>query len=234
MNGVLKRVLASSIALVGAACADSSTPGQPSGGGSGSGSLSVAIVSPQLGCYPRPDNPCLVTVEAVVANSSRPLRYSWSGCAAGTEKIASCVVLRPGDVAVSVRVTDDRGEVGEATTMATGTNQPPVATITDFVLWESWYPASGGGSFEVSARIADPERPTTSDCGPNGGSSTTAVTASGICTTAYARCFAGTLDVGAIKTAPSGECTFAMTAKDEWGATTTTTKTFTLPTSKLR
>lgn len=229
MNGVLKRALALSIALLGAACADSSTPGQPSGGGSGSGSLSVAIVSAQLGCYPKPNAPCLVTVEAVVANSSRPLRYSWSGCAAGTEKTASCVVLRPGDVAVSVRVTDDRGEYGDASAAATGTNQPPVATITDSVLWESWYPATGGGSFEVDGYGRDPEDVGGSFCGPP----TRTVTAAGICTNGYARCLLGALDIGAIKTAPSGQCELTFTVFDEWGLPGSITKTFTLPTSKL-
>ena len=231
MKSVLRRALASATALVGAACAESSMPGQPSGGGSGSASLSVAITSSQLSCHPKPATPCTVSVEAV-ANSSRPLSYGWSGCASGAARTATCVVLRPGDVAVSVRVTDDRGEFGDATAMATGTNQPPTVVITDAVMWESWYPESGGGSFEVSGRILDPEQPTTSDCGPNGGRGVT-VTASGICTTGYHRCFVGTLDLGAIKTASSGMCTLTFTAPDEWGLSSTVTKSFTLPTNKL-
>jgi hypothetical protein len=49
------------------------------------------------------------------------------------------------------------------------------------------------------------------------------------CTNGYSRCQLGTLDVGAIKTAPSGMCTLTFTALDEWGLSSTVTKSFTLP-----
>lgn len=193
----------------------------------------MTIKAAQLTCYPRPSAPCSVGVEAEVSstggasNSTGDLTYAWSGCASGTAKTASCVIERPGDVAVTVRVTDRRGPAADATVTATGTNQPPVVTITNAVMWESWYPSSGGGSFEVSARVADPERPTTSDCGTV---ATRSVTASGVCYGAYYRCFCGTMDIGALKNAQSGECTLTLTALDEWGLTTTTTRSFNLPT----
>jgi hypothetical protein len=127
---------------------------------------------------------------------------------------------------VTVDVTDIRGQTARATGTPTGTNLPPRVTITDLVLWESWNPSSGGGSFEVGAFLSDPERPSSS--GGCGELAHLTVAAAGICEKGYARCFT-TLDVGAIKTAPSGMCVLTVTARDEWGLTGTATKTFSLP-----
>jgi len=195
MKIVLSRGLAVASALVVAACAESSSPGQPSG----PGSLSVAITPSPATCYPRPSTPCVVNVEAVVSNSAgRPLVYAWSGCASGAGKTASCLIQSPGNLAVSVRVTDIRGQSSDATGTATGTNLPPTATITDNVLFESWNPATGGGSFEVDGFGRDPEVVAGSACGP----STRTVSGAGICTNGYSRCSIGALDIAQSRQPP--------------------------------
>jgi hypothetical protein len=218
-----RTALAATAAVVVAACSNASGPAQPTDG-PGSASLTVAITSPQFGCYPKPTTPCRVTVEAVVADSGgRPLTYNWSGCASGTARIATCVVLRPGDVAVSVRVTDDRAQFGDATATATGTNLPPVVEIYDSVLSDRWDATRGIGSIEVYGRHDDPEL-------GSGCPYSRVIKASGICTQGSTPwCTGGDLTISVIKAAPSGECTFTLTGVDQWGLAASVTKTFTLP-----
>jgi hypothetical protein len=153
--------------------------------------------------------------------------YAWSGCASGTAKTATCVIERPGDVTVSVRVTDGLGQVADGGATATGTNRPPVPWISDRVLWESWTPSLGAGSFEVDAQVVEPDPALIGNCG--GIRDPRWVTASGICYGGYFRCWPGAMDVGALKNAPSGECSLTLTAQDEWGASASVTKTFRLP-----
>lgn len=216
------RILAGAAALVVAACAESSSPGQPSGG-----PLGVTVAPSTLSCHPHPNAPCSVSVEAVVTNASGPVSYVWSGCGSGTARNTTCTVERPDQqLSVAVEVTDGRGQTARATGTPTGTNLPPTVTITDFVLWESWNAAAGGGSFEVAAGVGDPEHPSNSGCG--GVPSTRTVVATGICDKGYVRCF-GDLEVGALKTAAAGMCVLTFSGADEWGLTGTTTKTFTLP-----
>ena len=225
-----RRVLAAVASLVLAACAKSSMPGEPSGGGA----FMVAITPSAPGCYPRPNKPCTVTLDAVVTNARNPdeVTYAWSGCGSSTARSITCTIDRPGPVSVEVRATE-RGQTVTATATPTGTNVPPTVEIWDSILWESWIAARGTGSFEVFGTITDLELPTSNPCGR--GPDNRTVTASGICTTGYARCdFLSVLAVGALKTAPSGDCTLTLTATDEWGAPSTVTKTFKLPTPHVR
>ena len=223
MKIVLSRALAIVSALVVAACAESSSPAQPSG------PLSVTLAPSQLSCHPHPNTPCSVYVEAVVTNTGGgSVSYAWSGCGSGASRSTTCTIDRPDQpLAVAVTVTDDRGQTAQATGTATGTNLPPTVTITDQVMWESWYPSSGGGSFEVFSTFNDPDHSGHQGC--YGGGRPPVITAAGICERGYSKCSAGNLDVGALKNAASGACVLTYTAADEWGLTSTTTKAFSLP-----
>jgi hypothetical protein len=221
MNASWTRLVAAAAALVVAACSNAS-PAQPS-----PGTLLVTLAPSALACSPSASAPCTVYVEAVVQNASGEVSYAWSGCGSGTTRSTTCSVEQPGQqLTVAVDVTDGAGRTVRASGTATGNaNLPPNVTITDSVLWESWNATAGGGSFEVVARINDPESGP-GDCGL--GPDRRTVTASGICASGYSRCI-GALDIGALKTAASGMCVLTLTAWDQWGAIATTTKTFTLP-----
>lgn len=211
-----------SVGAMATGCAQSPTPTQP-----GLPPLTVSFAASQTSCYPRPSQACSIAFTAVVpASEARSLRYIWSGCASGTAATAHCSVERPGEVTVTVEVTDQAGQTARATSTARGANLPPSVEIGDFVLWESWDNTRGTGSFEVAGRISDPEVPT-GDCGS--GPDMRVVTASGICSSGYARCTVGNLELGALKTAPTGECSLTLTGIDEWGTPATVTRTFQLP-----
>jgi hypothetical protein len=218
--GTLAVVLSAGVMTTG--CVESPNPTQPD-----LPPLTVTLAASQTSCYPRPSQACSIDFAAVVpASEARSLRYTWSGCGSGTARTSTCSIDRPGDVTIAVEVTDQAGQTTRATGTARGANLPPSVEIGDFVLWESWDDTRRAGSFEVSGRISDPEVPT-GDCGP--GPDMRAVTASGICSSGYARCTVGNLEVGALKIAAAGECSLTLTGIDEWGVPATVTKTFQLP-----
>jgi hypothetical protein len=77
-------------------------------------------------CHPAAGQACSV---ALTANASDPdgdpLSYSWSGCASGTGRTASCTVGSLGAVAATVHVTDARGASANGNASASGKNAAP-------------------------------------------------------------------------------------------------------------
>jgi hypothetical protein len=61
-----------------------------------------------------------------------------------------CTIERPGDATASLEVRDDHGNSVRYSIVASGTNQPPQATLTGIV-WESVK------SFELYGTLVDPD-----------------------------------------------------------------------------
>lgn len=96
-------------------------------------SVTVAFEGPSS-CSLRPGSTCTIPVVAQATDpDGDPLRYAWSGCAAGTSARAVCTVGQPGQVSASVEVTDDHGNSTRAAAVAEGTavvNTPPSVAMT--------------------------------------------------------------------------------------------------------
>ncbi len=84
----------------------------------------VQVANPGT-CHP----PCSLPLLAEASDpEGSPLTFVWSGCAAGTGPSAQCQVAALGNAYATVTVSDQRGGVAVATTVARGVNASPVVS----------------------------------------------------------------------------------------------------------
>lgn len=167
-------------------------------------------------CTPQPSKPCALELLAQASDADGdPLRYVWSGCAAGTSPRATCTVDRPGPANASVEVSDDHGHAVSSAVTGNGVNHPPGVQI-------GYITAFPSGGIELLGNVMDPDEGFL--CGRQ---YCVSATASGACGSASldCTCLAG-LDTQVIRTAPSGTCTLAFSLKDSWGQLGTPTINF--------
>jgi hypothetical protein len=189
------------VAMLFTACGDTPTSPPPA-------ALTVAVSF--LGgsaCTPLPRKPCAVTVTADTGGSSDGLRYTWSGCATGSARSATCVVERPGAVTAlgggRERSRADRSRVG----VGARREQPAVRLI--------GYITRTPNSDEIGllGAVTDPEEGMLNEM-----KHCESVTATGACRPwGFMSCggLAG-LEVYVFRTATTGACTVTITVKDSW------------------
>lgn len=86
--------------------------------------VSVSFVG-ETSCHPHPQ-PCTVAVRADATDPDGDrVRYSWSGCASGTDPLAECRVTGPSAFEAVVEVDDARGGTARASVTTRGINLPP-------------------------------------------------------------------------------------------------------------
>lgn len=171
-------------------------------------------------CSPLPSRPCALDVSARATDADGdPLRYSWSGCAAGSSPRAACTIDRPGAFIASVDVSDDHGHTTGAAISATGTNQPPGVQIGYATLLPS------GSTIDLLGNVIDADEGVL--CGRQYCVSAVASGACGGGAAVYLDCTClGGLEAQVRYTAATGTCSVTFTLKDSWGEIGTPTYSF--------
>lgn len=176
-------------------------------------------------CAPSLATPCTVDVVAQATDADGDaLRYSWSGCASGSDTRARCTIAAPGQIAATVTVDDQRGHVVSGSASATGTNGLPDVSIGYIALLPTSQVA-----IDILGGIHDPEDGFL--CGQQycGG-----LTVSGACGGGTLQCTClGDLEILLHRTATTGVCSITVEVKDKWGAVGKPTVTFDVSTLKV-
>jgi hypothetical protein len=222
-GAAIARTLVGSLVVCNFACSPSSpTPTAPDS----NRPAAVAISFPAGdSCAPTRTTPCAIEV---VAQASDPdgdaLRFSWSGCAAGTDARARCTVAAPGSVTATVTIDDQHGHVSSASATVTGINGLP-----DLFVGHILIPPAGQGEIDILGNVMDPEDGLV--CGREYCGS---VSSTGACGRASVECtcLAG-LEIRIERTATTGVCSVSLEVKDKWGATGTPTVSFDVGTLRL-
>jgi hypothetical protein len=142
------------------------------------------------------------------------LTYAWSGCASGTEKVATCTIDAIREFTATVKVKDGQGGSDTASGTAQGVNQPPR------VRFGGARPPDPAPSHSVytivGAQPTDPE----DDADPNSLCGHASVTYSGPCWAKLFLCggVADGFDVDIKTLAGPGTCVLEARVEDPWGA----------------
>lgn len=136
------------------------------------------------------------------------MTYSWSGCATGAAKAATCSVNALSSFTATVTVSDGHAHTSQASVAVAGINNPP--TISNCHPFSNPMTAKAGGQFDFKGGDPDGD-PWTATLGVTG----TCKTNTHECDESRGFCNLQTLS--------AGECNGTITIKDPWNATVSCT-----------
>lgn len=219
MRELLTSGCAAGLVIALCSCAAPTSPAQQNGNSSQPNRAPQAqiVFFHDSSCTPEPGTPCTVKVHAEISDpDGDQISLTWSGCVKGNAADASCTVIKPGDISMTVAADDGHGHVASATATATGRNVPlkaaPQVTLASF---DPLRCCPDSPTLEAFGAVDD----CTNDHIIEGA-------ATGDCQDLIAfhsSCLEGVW-VDVYRTKPSGTCTVTLETKDFWGQIGTTTK----------